>query len=136
MRSQLKKDTLVDGLKGLLRYADRNSMAHSREVRLPFLDHRVVEFVFSLPDSFLLRDGWTKWILRQAISDLLPKEVVWRVEKVGFEPPQTEWLSRISNNGAKKAVVEFLNDNGVDQSQTGGMNISDWNIFMLNKMIN
>ena len=136
MRSQLKKDTLVDGLKGLLRYADRNSMAHSREVRLPFLDHRVVEFVFSLPDSFLLRDGWTKWILRQAISDLLPKEVVWRVEKVGFEPPQTEWLNRISNNGAKKAVVEFLNDNGVDQSKTGGMNISDWNIFMLNKMIN
>jgi asparagine synthase (glutamine-hydrolysing) len=53
----LKEDTTVHGLKTLLRYADRNAMAHSREVRLPFLDHHLVEFVFSLPDDFKLHEG-------------------------------------------------------------------------------
>lgn len=135
MRSQLKNDTLIDGLKVLLRYADRNSMAHSREVRLPFLDHRVVEFVFSLPDSFLLRDGWTKWILRKSISDLLPSEVVWRIEKVGFEPPQTDWLSKILNTRTRKNVEDFLKDNGIAHSAADSVDITDWNIFMLGKML-
>src|ERR1051326_1879748 len=53
------------GLEELLRYADRNSMAHGREVRLPFLSHELVEFLFSLPSNFKIREGWTKWILRQ-----------------------------------------------------------------------
>lgn len=76
------------GMQNLLRYADRNSMAHSREVRLPFLDFKLVEFVFSLPDSFKLKDGWTKFILRDSMKDILPAEICWRKEKVGFEPPK------------------------------------------------
>ena len=80
------------GLEELLRFADRNSMAHSREVRLPFLNHELVEFVFSLPSQLKMHDGWTKFLLRNAMDKKLPDEIVWRKEKVGFEPPQKNWM--------------------------------------------
>jgi asparagine synthase (glutamine-hydrolysing) len=80
------------GLQELLRYADRNSMAHSREVRLPFLDHELVQFIFSLPSHFKINKGWTKWILRRAMANQLPDPIVWRKNKIGFEPPQVRWL--------------------------------------------
>ena len=85
-------NTCVHGLEELLRYADRNSMAHGREVRLPFLDHKLVEFVFSLPSDFKIREGWTKWILRKTMDGRLPDEITWRKTKVGFEPPQERWM--------------------------------------------
>ena len=85
-------NTFVHGLGELLRYADRNSMAHGREVRLPFLSHELVEFVFSLPSHFKIRQGWTKWLLRQSMKDRLPAEIVWRKDKIGFEPPQKKWM--------------------------------------------
>lgn len=65
LKDRLKYKLTSSGLKELLRYADRNSMAHSREIRLPFLSHKLIEFVFSLPDEFLLKDGWTKYIHRK-----------------------------------------------------------------------
>ncbi|HLX90484.1 MAG TPA: asparagine synthase (glutamine-hydrolyzing), partial [Puia sp.] len=58
-------NTCQSGLEELLRYADRNSMTHGREVRLPFLSHELVQFVFSLPSSFKIRQGYTKWLLRK-----------------------------------------------------------------------
>lgn len=82
------------GLQELLRYADKNSMAHSREVRLPFLNHELVQFIFSLPSSFKIRNGWTKWILRVTMDKHLPNEIVWRKDKVGFEPPQLQWMQQ------------------------------------------
>ena len=85
-------NTCVHGLEELLRYADRNSMAHGREVRLPFLNHELVEFIFSLPSHFKIRNGWTKWLLRQSMEQQLPSDIVWRKEKVGFEPPQKQWM--------------------------------------------
>ena len=79
----------------LLRYADRNSMAHSREVRLPFLGRAVAEFGLSLPAEFLYRDGVTKAVLRDAVRGLVPDSVLDRRDKVGFEPPQAAgWPSR------------------------------------------
>jgi asparagine synthase (glutamine-hydrolysing) len=80
------------GLQELLRYADRNSMAHGCEVRLPFLDGELVEFIFSLPSTFKICDGYTKWILRKSVENLLPEEITWRKDKIGFEPPQEEWM--------------------------------------------
>jgi asparagine synthase (glutamine-hydrolysing) len=92
LNESLYNDLMLGGLQELLRYADRNSMAHSREVRLPFLDHKLVTFCFSLPDSYKLRMGWTKYILRKSFEDILPHDIAWRKEKVGFEPPQQDWL--------------------------------------------
>ncbi len=80
------------GLEELLRYADRNSMAHGREVRLPFLDHTLVEFVFSLPPFYKINEGYTKWLLRKAMDEKLPAAIVWRKDKVGYEPPQKQWM--------------------------------------------
>jgi asparagine synthase (glutamine-hydrolysing) len=92
LRKILWWHTTRQGLIELLRYADRNSMAHSREVRLPFLDHNLVEFVFSLPERLLIRDGWTKWVLRQAFRGVVPEPILNRVDKLGYEPPQQRWL--------------------------------------------
>jgi asparagine synthase (glutamine-hydrolysing) len=85
-------NTRMHGLEELLRYADRNAMAHGREVRLPFLNHDLVEFVFSLPSHFKIRQGWTKWLLRNAMQNKLPGSITWRKDKVGFEPPQKQWM--------------------------------------------
>ncbi|RYY55220.1 MAG: asparagine synthase (glutamine-hydrolyzing) [Chitinophagaceae bacterium] len=86
-------NTCVHGLEELLRYADRNSMAFGREVRLPFLSHELVEFIFRLPSSYKIRQGWTKWILRESASSRLPADIAWRKDKTGFEPPQKKWMS-------------------------------------------
>ncbi|MFI5155074.1 MAG: asparagine synthase (glutamine-hydrolyzing), partial [Chitinophagales bacterium] len=85
-------DACQFGLEELLRYADRNSMAHGLELRLPFLSHELVELLFSLPDRFKIREGYTKWILRKSMEDKLPPEIAWRRGKVGFEPPQKTWM--------------------------------------------
>jgi asparagine synthase (glutamine-hydrolysing) len=92
LNSALYFNSFVNGLEELLRLADRNSMAHSVEVRLPFLSHQLVEFLFTLPSHFKIHNGWTKWILRRSVDDLLPKEITWRKDKVGFEPPQKKWM--------------------------------------------
>ncbi|HEX4373941.1 MAG TPA: asparagine synthase (glutamine-hydrolyzing), partial [Puia sp.] len=85
-------NTFQSGLEELLRYADRNSMAYGREVRLPFLDHELVQFIFSLPSHFKIHKGYTKWLLRESMKENLPDAIVWRKEKVGFEPPQKKWM--------------------------------------------
>ncbi len=84
-------NSFENGLEELLRYADRNSMAHGREVRLPFLSHELVEYLFALPASFKIHDGWTKWLLRTTMEHELPPLITWRKDKTGFEPPQRAW---------------------------------------------
>src|SRR3990172_11921150 len=67
-------------------------MAFSREVRLPFLDHRLVEFVLGLPAEDLIRGAVTKDILRRSMRGLVPDVVLDRNDKIGFAPPQERWL--------------------------------------------
>jgi asparagine synthase (glutamine-hydrolysing) len=80
------------GLPELLRYEDRNSMAHSLEARVPLLDYRLVELAFSLPGGELIRNGRTKSVLRRALHDLLPPAVAGRTDKLGFVTPEGRWL--------------------------------------------
>ncbi len=129
-------NTCIHGLEELLRYADRNSMAHGREVRLPFLSHELVEFVFTLPSTFKIRKGWTKWLLRETMTDRLPADIVWRKDKVGFEPPQKKWMNNARIGGmiqeAKlKLVKEKILDpavksNPVQASSAYETNTNDW----------
>ena len=77
----------------LLRYEDRNSMRHSIETRLPFLDYRLIEMAVSLPLNHKIRGGWTKYLLRETITDALPKAIVWRKNKIGFGAPTSVWLA-------------------------------------------
>lgn len=71
---------------------DKNSLAIPVEVRAPLLDYRLVEFAFNLPVNLLIRDGWLKWILRQAVNDLLPPTITWRRKKMGYPFPLQDWL--------------------------------------------
>lgn len=87
-------NSVNESMTQLLRYADRNSMAHSREVRLPFLSHELVEFLFSLPATLKIHDGWTKYIQRKTFEPLLPSEITWRKDKIGYEPPQKKWMEK------------------------------------------
>jgi asparagine synthase (glutamine-hydrolysing) len=80
------------GLPELLRYEDRNSMAHSLEARVPFLDHRLVELCFSLPAGELIGGGRTKAVLRRAFADRLPPRVRDRRDKLGFVTPERDWF--------------------------------------------
>jgi asparagine synthase (glutamine-hydrolysing) len=103
LNGALHFNTCTHGLEELLRYADRNSMAHGREVRLPFLSHELVEFVFSLPANYKIRNGWTKWLLRETMKNKLPESITWRKDKVGFEPPQKNWMQ---NKQVQEAIQE------------------------------
>jgi asparagine synthase (glutamine-hydrolysing) len=76
----------------LLKWEDKNSMAFSIETRLPFLDYRFLEYVLALPSRLIIKNGITKWILREAMNDKLPSIVLRRTDKIGFATPEYEWL--------------------------------------------
>lgn len=107
LNQSLYHQTMNGGLQELLRFADRNSMAHGREIRLPFLNHELVEFCFSLPDTYKLHLGWTKYIMRKAFDPILPPEIAWRREKVAFETPQSEWLSFFEEQDWTKLMNKY-----------------------------
>jgi asparagine synthase (glutamine-hydrolysing) len=92
LRRQMHVILTQRGLPELLHYEDRNSMAHSLEARVPFLDYRLVELLFSLGSSELIERGRTKAVLRRALGDLLPPVVRDRVDKLGFVTPEAQWL--------------------------------------------
>ncbi len=77
-----------------LRIDSQSSMSIPLELRSPLLDYRVVELGFQLPLEYLMRDGWMKWILREAMDKDLPPEVTWRREKAGFPFQLSAWLIR------------------------------------------
>lgn len=83
-------------LPALLRYEDKNSMRHSVETRLPFLDYKTTEVALGIDIHYKLFHGWTKYILRKVIDPLLPKKVVWRKDKLGFNAPESIWMVDIA----------------------------------------
>lgn len=92
------------GLPPLLRFEDKNAMAHSIETRLPFLDHRLVEHCIALAWNLKMSDGWSKWIARKAMEDVLPPTIAWRRSKLGFAAPEGLWLTQ--HAGVMEATVE------------------------------
>ena len=78
----------------LLHWEDRNSMAHSVESRVPFLDHELVELALSMPDEFKIRRGVTKRILKSALRDIVPPSIAHRRDKLGFATPEEQWMRR------------------------------------------
>lgn len=108
LNESLLHATTEYGLDRLLRFADRNAMAHSREVRLPFLFHELVEFMFTLPSSYKIKDGWTKYILRKSVENRLPMEIAWRVAKLGYEVPQDKWMEHLHVAERLRISKEYL----------------------------
>jgi len=94
-----KLDLTLTSIPSLLHLEDRNSMAHSIETRLPFLDYKLVEFAVNCPPAVKLKDGWSKWILREVMKGAMPEEVRLRRSKLGFDVPQTSWMREGLSNG-------------------------------------
>jgi asparagine synthase (glutamine-hydrolysing) len=76
-----------------LRNFDRVSMAHGVEVRMPFMDWRLVTFTMALPEASKWSDGYTKLIARQAMQGRMPESIRTGRRKVGFNSPMPEWLN-------------------------------------------
>jgi len=120
----------------LLRYEDKNSMAHAIEARLPFMDYRVVEASLALPFEYKMRDGWTKWILRKAMDKKMPHDVVWRKNKFGFEAPEDIWLtahlSEMQHAVLSSQIIRSLTDTSRLKSDYPNLDKrSRWRLYSL-----
>ena len=92
-------------LEHLLKWGDRNAMAHSMESRAPFLDKDWVEYSLALADDEKVRNGYTKFILRDVMKGIMPEKVRTRVDKMGFSVPQDEWFR---TEKFRKLIMEVL----------------------------
>ena len=85
-------------------------MAHSVEARVPFLDHRLVEFTLSLPDEFKTRNGVTKRILKAAMVNVVPEKVLTRTDKKGFATPEERWLRDDDRGEFRQRLLRTANE--------------------------
>ena len=92
-------------LEHLLKWGDRNAMAHSMESRAPFLDKDWVEYSLALADDEKVRNGYTKFMLRDVMKGIMPEKVRTRVDKMGFSVPQDEWFR---TEKFQKLIMEVL----------------------------
>jgi len=97
---------LLDYLPAILEGEDRNSMASAVESRLPFLDHRIVEFARTLPPDYLCRGGWTKAVLRRALDGLVPEYVLRRPRKLGLPGPLAGLACPPEADAARRRLIE------------------------------
>src|SRR5207248_987116 len=76
------------------RYGDHNAMSVSLENRVPFLDPKIAEFLFTLPEEYIIgATGETKAVFREAMRGITPEFVLRRKNKIGFEPPYCAWMN-------------------------------------------
>lgn len=104
----------------LLRNYDRYSMASGVEIRMPFMDHRLVAYTFSLPWTSKVGGGYTKRIFRDAMKGILPEEIRTRRDKIGWNAPLHEWL----RGKLKKEVGKFLKNDNLPKEV-----LEAWNLF-------
>ena len=88
----LHDDTTSYQLVNLLHLGDGQSMAHSIESRVPFMDYRLVEFLASVPMVYKIHNGWTKYLARLALDKKLPHQITWRKDKMGWPDPADYWF--------------------------------------------
>lgn len=112
IKQQCFEHLYYTNLPGILRQVDRNSMAFSVEARVPFLDHRLVDFVMGLPSELILRDGYTKYALREALKNVVPESIRLRRDKIGFFVD--EWaLIKDSQQFVKNLIFDFKDEYGI-----------------------
>ncbi len=92
LNERLLYDVTVGSVPNLLRYEDKNSMANSIESRVPFLDHEFVEYALSIPASQKIKNGWNRYVYRNAMAGLIPEKNRLRRNKIGFVNNEWEWM--------------------------------------------
>lgn len=104
-------------LPSLLRYEDKNSMAFSVEARIPFLDHRLVEYIFSIPYEKLIHKGWTKHVLRESLKGKIPEDIRMRKGKLAFSVPQKKWMKEKSDYISRTFTEDFRSGKYIDKDK-------------------
>lgn len=127
LREQMHRLLTRTNLPMLLRYEDRNSMAHSIESRVPFLTTAIAEFVFALPEEYLIdREGRTKAVFRRAMRGLVPDAILDRRDKIGFATPEHDWMIELESQ-----VERWLNSEtaaAIPALRIGSMR-AEWETF-------
>ncbi len=106
LNDYLYKAVTCLSIPALLHYEDRSSMTYGIEARVPFLDHRVVEFALGIPAEQKIRGAEGKHVMRQAIERVLPDEVAHRKDKLGYPTPFAAW----SRGSLREEIDTFLED--------------------------
>lgn len=125
----LKYQIELTGLPVLLHFEDRNSMAHSVESRVPFLDYKLLEFAVSIPTEQKIHGTLTKVILREAMKDYLPEEIYNRTDKIGFSTPIEHNLFKIGNELYNYCLDKINNSDIYHMDFIEPDQISSQNIF-------
>ena len=110
----------ITALPTLLRNYDRYSMASGVEIRMPFMDHRLVTYTFSLPWTSKIGGTYTKRILRDALKGILPEKIRTRRDKIGWNAPLHEWF----RGSLKNEIQEFIEPDSIPQKLK-----TDWQQF-------
>ncbi len=126
LEERLFNDLFFDSIPALLRYEDRNSMAHSLESRVPFLDNDLVDFMMTLDGSYRIRKGWNKWIMREALKDLLPEMIKTRRWKVGFTTPEIAWMRALGKEIMSVFESDSFKNRGYFNYKDVVMNFHDY----------
>lgn len=113
LNTRLCNDVLTKSIPSLLHNEDGNSMAFSIESRVPFLDYRIVEFAIALNGEYKIKGAWTKWIIRKACKEYLPKAVMKRKNKMGFPAPFARWLREGKSKDLIKEVIYGFGDRNI-----------------------
>lgn len=132
-------ESMTKGLVSLLRYEDRNSMAHSIESRVPFLTPQIAQFIYSLPDEYLIDGkGLSKCVFRKAMRGIVPDTVLDRQDKIGFATPEQKWLKNlrpwvedILSSGSIRDIPVFNREKLMSnwQSMLEGKQIMDFRLW-------
>ena len=133
-----KLELMSQQLPHLLRYEDKNSMMHSIESRLPFLDYRVVETALSINNKLKIKNGWSKYILRKSIENIVPKEIAWRKNKLGFNAPEKLWIKdfekiMIAEIGKSKILKELCSIDNMLAKFSGFDLRTKWKLYNIAK---
>jgi asparagine synthase (glutamine-hydrolysing) len=120
LNSTLFQSSFKTILPTLLRNYDRYSMMNSVEIRMPFLDHRIVEFAFSIPYTSKIRNGFGKAIVRDALADIMPQSIAYRKAKIGFNAPINSWMNQELKTWIGDLIhsTDFNNSTLIDKKKT------------------
>lgn len=113
LNGELYYQLMQISLPQILHNVDGNSMAFSMEVRLPFLDYRIVEFCMALDGKYKIKNQWTKWILRKSCKSYLPEKVLYRTNKMGFPAPFGRWIRECKEKDQMREIIFSLGDRGI-----------------------
>lgn len=97
----------------LLHWEDRDSMAHSVESRVPFIDYRVIELIYNMPSNYKINEGITKRVLRESLTGILPDKIKKRISKLGFVTPEEIWLKNNRELFREKLLDAIHDSNGI-----------------------